>query len=95
MQSHWVHVLRLVLYQTGNLVISATFLSLMELITPSGAFGLYSVFCIVGWGFCYLCQPETAGLTLEEVCDLFEDDFGVDRSLEVRRQRLQAQKLIL
>jgi SP family myo-inositol transporter-like MFS transporter 13 len=72
----------------GNLVISATFLSLMDAITPSGAFSLYGVICILGYLFCYFvspsrclsagidavqCQPETSYLSLEQTFELFTE----------------------
>lgn len=40
----------------GNLVVSATFLSLMEAITPGGAFALYGVVCVLGYLFCYFVR---------------------------------------
>lgn len=43
----------------ANLLIGSTFLSLMDAITPAGAFGLYAGFCFLGWLFCFLCYPET------------------------------------
>lgn len=35
---------------------SATFLSLMEAITPGGAFALYGVVCVLGYLFCYFVR---------------------------------------
>ncbi|KAL7409772.1 general substrate transporter [Mrakia frigida] len=60
-----------------NLVIASTFLSLMEAITPAGAFGFYAGLCFLGCLFCYFFYPETSGLSLEEVFYIFEDDFGI------------------
>lgn len=42
-----------------NLVIGATFLSLMDAITPAGAFGFYAGLCLLGWLFCVFFYPET------------------------------------
>ncbi|WVR07320.1 hypothetical protein IAU60_004361 [Kwoniella sp. DSM 27419] len=67
---------------TGNLVVAATFLSLMRAISPAGAFGLYAVLCTLGWIFCYL-------LSLEEVSYVFENDFGVQRSEQLRADRIK------
>ncbi|OBZ76166.1 Myo-inositol transporter 1 [Grifola frondosa] len=50
----------------GNLLIGSTYLSLMDRITPAGAFGFYAGLCLLGWLFCLFCFPETAGLSLEE-----------------------------
>lgn len=42
-----------------NLVIGSTFLSLMEAITPAGAFGFYAGLCFLGCLFCIFFYPET------------------------------------
>jgi len=72
---------------SGNLLIGATYLSLMAKITPAGAFGFYAGLCLLGWLFCVFCFPETAGLSLEEIKMIFVDDFGIKAS-----QRLRASK---
>ncbi|KAG9079576.1 myo-inositol transporter [Ceratobasidium sp. UAMH 11750] len=69
---------------SANLLIGATYLSLMHAITPSGAFGFYAGLCFVGWIFCIFCYPETAGLSLEEVKLIFRDDFGIKASERLR-----------
>ncbi|KAI5448988.1 hypothetical protein NCC49_005698, partial [Naganishia albida] len=74
-----------------NLVVSATFLSLMEVITPGGAFALYGVVCVLGYLFCYACQPETAYLTMEQTFELFTDDFGIGKWQVLRAARLSDQ----
>ncbi|CAD6572828.1 MAG: myo-inositol transporter [Cyphobasidiales sp. Tagirdzhanova-0007] len=85
----------------SNLLIASTYLTLVDAITPSGAFGLYGgtptiSICIVGWIFVILCYPETAGLDIEEVQVIFEKDFGIEASERLRvekgdRQRLEEQ----
>ncbi|KAK4687878.1 MFS transporter, SP family, solute carrier family 2 (myo-inositol transporter), member 13, partial [Tremellales sp. Uapishka_1] len=70
-----------------NLLIAATFLSLMRVASPAGAFAIYAAFCAAGWVFCYLLYPETSGLSLEEVYFVFEDGFGVAKSYELRREK--------
>ena len=64
----------------GNLLIGATYLSLMAKITPAGAFGFYAGLCFLGWIFVLACFPETAGLSLEEVKMVFKDGFGIRES---------------
>ncbi|WWC70515.1 uncharacterized protein I206_104466 [Kwoniella pini CBS 10737] len=78
---------------TGNLIIAGTFLSLMNAITPSGAFGLYAFFCILSWLFCYYLYPETSGLSLEEVSCLFDHGFGVVESQRLRREKQEKSRL--
>ncbi|KAI0298359.1 general substrate transporter [Multifurca ochricompacta] len=63
-----------------NLVIGATYLSLMTRITPSGAFG---------YTFVIFCFPETAGLSLEESRIVFRNGFGVRESRKLREERAQ------
>jgi SP family myo-inositol transporter-like MFS transporter 13 len=57
----------------ANLIVAATFLHLVQLITTSGAFALYAVLAIAAWFFVYLRVKETAGLSIEECRKLFED----------------------
>ena len=76
----------------GNLLIGATYLSLMDRITPAGAFGFYAGLCLLGWLFCVFCFPETAGLSLEEVQMVFRDGFGVRASERLRKERKEAKR---
>ncbi|TBU44093.1 general substrate transporter [Dichomitus squalens] len=71
----------------GNLLIGATYLSLMDRITPAGAFGFYAGLCLLGWLFCVCCFPETAGLSLEEVRLVFRHGFGIGESARLRREK--------
>lgn len=71
----------------GNLLIGSTYLSLMAKITPAGAFGFYAGLCLLGWLFCVFCLPETAGLSLEEVQNVFRDGFGIRESQRMRDQK--------
>jgi SP family myo-inositol transporter-like MFS transporter 13 len=59
------------------LVIGSTFLSLMNAITPSGAFGFYAGWCLLAWIFFLFCYCETAGVSLEEVQEIFREGWGV------------------
>lgn len=70
-----------------NLIVSSTFLSLMNRITPPGAFGLYAAVCFIGWIAVIIFFPEAAGLPLEEVPALFKHGFGVRYSLKLREER--------
>ncbi|KAG7340614.1 bicyclomycin resistance protein TcaB [Nitzschia inconspicua] len=58
----------------GNLIVSATFLSISSpsALTAYGAFGLYGLVALLGflWLFCAL--PETKGLSLEQIEELFQ-----------------------
>ncbi|TXT11754.1 uncharacterized protein COLE_02164 [Cutaneotrichosporon oleaginosum] len=72
---------------SANLLVAATFLSLMEAATPAGAFALYALVCVAGWVFVWCCYPETSGLSLEEVSEVFADDFGIRKSEAMRRAK--------
>lgn len=71
----------------GNLLIGATYLSLMDRITPAGAFGFYAGLCLLGWLFVVCCFPETAGLSLEEVRTIFRNGFGIAESERLRQEK--------
>ncbi|KAF9435043.1 myo-inositol transporter [Entomortierella beljakovae] len=55
----------------GNLVISLTFLTLTQRITATGTFWLYAGILVIAWFFVYFLVPETAGLDLEAIQELF------------------------
>ena len=74
-----------------NLLIGSTYLSLMDKITPAGAFGFYAGLCLLGWIFCLLCFPETAGLSLEEVQMVFQHGFGIKESYRLRKEKAALQ----
>jgi sugar porter (SP) family MFS transporter len=52
---------------TANLIVSFTFLSLLESIGTVGTFSLYGFACLLSFLFCYLWLPETAQRSLEEI----------------------------
>ena len=76
----------------GNLLIGATYLSLMDAITPAGAFGFYGGLCLLGWLFCLFCFPETAGLSLEEAQMIFQHGFGIRASERLRREKRELKR---
>lgn len=75
-----------------NLVVSATFLSMMKGITPSGAFGFYAALCFFGWLAVIFCYPEVAQMTLEQIRRVFDHGFGVKYAEEWRKQHKAEQK---
>ena len=51
----------------SNLVITLTFLTLVEQLGPSWTFWLYGLSAVAAWIFSYYLVPETKGRTLEEI----------------------------
>lgn len=73
---------------SANLVISSTFLSLMNAITPSGAFGFYAGLTTVFLMIVYFLYPETSLLSLEEVRTTLDGGFNVKKSLKMRKEKV-------
>lgn len=74
----------------ANLILGATFLTMMERMTPSGAFGFYACLCFAGWVFVIFLYPDLSGFTLEEVSDILSQGFGIKES---RRRRKALKQL--
>ena len=70
-----------------NFVVGLTFLPMMEFLTPTWTFAIYSLICIVGWVCCWMIYPETKGLGLEDVRGLLRDSYGVEESLRRAKVR--------
>ena len=51
----------------SNLLVSLTFLTLLQMIGAARTFWLYGLFAIAAWIFSYFRVPETKGRTLEEI----------------------------
>jgi SP family myo-inositol transporter-like MFS transporter 13 len=79
---------------SSNIVISATFLSIMNAIGAAGAFGLYAGICLLGLVFIFFCYLEPSGLSLEEIQVCYEHGFGIRKSREIRQEHALAQKQI-
>ncbi|AHG00573.1 major facilitator transporter [Halostagnicola larsenii XH-48] len=65
----------------GNLIVSLTFLRLVDVFGQSGTFWLYGAFSALALVFCYQLVPETKGRSLEEIeADLRETAVGTAAS---------------
>ena len=71
----------------SNVIVSSTFLSMMEAMTPSGTFGFYAGICGVGWIWIFFFYPEVSELALEEIREVFEHGFGVRYARNLRKER--------
>ncbi|KAK3065589.1 hypothetical protein LTS18_000066 [Coniosporium uncinatum] len=65
----------------GNAVVGATFLPMMEALSPSWTFAAYAGVCAVCWCCVWNVYPETAGLGLEDVGGLLARGWGVGESV--------------
>ena len=55
-----------------NFLVAATFLTLQDAVSPSGAFWIYGGIALLGAIWLALTMPETAGRSLEQIEHLFE-----------------------
>lgn len=70
----------------SNIIVASTFLTQMENTTPSGTFGFYAGICLVGWVCIYFCYPEVKGMTLEDIRQIFQHGFGVQKARELQKE---------
>ncbi|KAF7552454.1 hypothetical protein G7Z17_g4316 [Cylindrodendrum hubeiense] len=70
----------------ANIIVSSTFLTQMESMTPSGTFGFYAAICMGGYVCIYLCYPEVKGMTLEDIREVFQHGFGVQKAREMQKE---------
>ncbi|KAI1079521.1 general substrate transporter [Whalleya microplaca] len=76
----------------ANIIVASTFLTQMENTTPSGAFGFYAGICLAGYICIYFCYPEVAGMTLEDIREIFSHGFGVKRAREIQKELKASRK---
>lgn len=55
----------------SNLLVSLTFLTLLQMIGPTRTFWLYGLLAVAAWIFSYFRVPETKGRTLEQIEDFW------------------------
>ncbi|MCL7049311.1 hypothetical protein MKW94_014383 [Papaver nudicaule] len=58
-------------YWTGDITVTYTFPVLLNSIGLAGVFSVYAVVCAVSWVFVFLNVPETKGMPLELISELF------------------------
>lgn len=73
----------------GSLVISSTFLTMLENITPPGTFSLFAALCVVSWVFVFFCYPELSNLELEETQQVLTGGFNIKASKILAKKRRQ------
>ncbi|CDK29195.1 unnamed protein product [Kuraishia capsulata CBS 1993] len=72
---------------SGSLILSMTFLTMMEKLTPSGTFIFFAFVTLASVVFIYYCYPELSGLELEETQDLLTGGFNVKKSVQMAGER--------
>lgn len=70
-----------------------TFLTLTQRITATGTFWLYAGILVIAWLFVYYLVPETAGLNLEAIQELFRTEAAGESGpvsvMDAQKQDLQ------
>ena len=56
----------------ANFIVAATFLSLLETVGITNLFWLYGIVCVAAIFFCYYLIPETKGVSLEQMEEMFQ-----------------------
>lgn len=72
-----------------TLVVSSTFLRLLDAIRPTPTFCLYAGLSVVGATVIYFCYPETLSLSLEQARNTLEGGFNVKQSEKLRKQNIK------
>lgn len=76
----------------GSMVIAATFLTMLENITPTGTFSFFAGLCFISFFFVYFLLPDTAGLELEETTDFLANGFNVRQAAQLSKERKKHSK---
>ncbi|GMG13186.1 unnamed protein product [[Candida] boidinii] len=71
----------------GSLVISSTFLTMLQNITPTGTFSLFAAISFVSLVFVWFCYPELSNLELEEVQQILTGGFNISDSRKLAKLR--------
>lgn len=67
----------------GSLIVSSTFLTMLENITPTGTFSFYAGLCALGEVFVFFLYPETSGMDLEQIQQLLTGGFNIKESMRL------------
>jgi SP family galactose:H+ symporter-like MFS transporter len=51
----------------ANFIVSMTFLSILQAVGAENTFLIYATMCASCLVFCYICVPETKGVSLEQI----------------------------
>lgn len=70
----------------GSMLVSFCFLSLMDSISPTLTFLLFSFNTALSFIFVYFLYPELSGLQLEEIQGLLNDGFNVAKSMQLHQE---------
>ena len=58
-------------YWISDIIVTYTLPVLLEVAGLGGIFGIYAVVCVISWIFIYLKVPETKGMPLEVITEMF------------------------
>lgn len=75
---------------SGSMTISLSFLTMMDVFSPSGTFLIFGMITLISWVFIGLTYPELGGLSLEEVEEVLNKETFYDSiqfSFELQSER--------
>lgn len=58
-------------YWISDIIVTYTLPDLLDSIGLAGIFGIYAVVCVISWIFIFLKVPETKGMPLEVITEMF------------------------
>lgn len=71
----------------GSLVISATFLTMLQNITPTGTFSLFAGLTTLSLLFIYFFFPELSGMSLEDTQRVLTGGFHIKESMRISKMK--------
>jgi hypothetical protein len=71
-------------YWIGDIIVTYTLPVMLTSIGLSGIFGIYAVVCVISWIFIFLKVPETKGMPLEVITEMFA--VGASQAAAAKRE---------
>lgn len=69
-----------------NSIISFTYLTLMDKLSPGFTFGFFGIICLLSWLWIYMSYPDVSGIPLEEISKIFDNGVDIKLADELRNK---------